>query len=34
VRATIARHEDPRPRKLSCADEPETVPAYELVEVS
>jgi hypothetical protein len=34
LRATIARHEDPRPRPLSCGDEPETVPAYELVDLS
>ena len=34
VRATVARHEDPRPRPISCGDEPETVPAYELVDLS
>jgi hypothetical protein len=31
LRATVARHEDARPRPLSCGDEPETVPAYTLV---
>lgn len=34
VRATVARHEDPRPRPISCGDEPETVNAYELVDLS
>jgi hypothetical protein len=34
LRATVARREDPRPRPLSCGDEPETVPAYELVALS
>jgi hypothetical protein len=33
LRATIARREDERPRPLSCGDEPETVPAYELVDL-
>ena len=34
LRATIARRDDPRPRPISCGDEPETVPAYELVDLS
>jgi hypothetical protein len=34
LRATIARREDERPRPISCGDEPETVPAYELVELA
>lgn len=34
LRATVARHEDPRPRPISCGDEPETVPVYELVDLS
>jgi hypothetical protein len=33
MRATVARHVDERPRPLSCGDEPETVPAYELVDL-
>ena len=31
--ATVARRIDERPRPLSCGDEPETVPAYELVDL-
>jgi hypothetical protein len=31
LRVTVARREDERPRPISCGDEPETVPAYELV---
>jgi hypothetical protein len=34
LRATVARRIDERPRPLSCGDEPETVPAYELVGLS
>jgi hypothetical protein len=34
LRATVARRVDERPRPLSCGDEPETVPVYELVELS
>jgi hypothetical protein len=34
LRATVARREDPRPRPLSCGDEPETVAQYELVELA
>jgi len=33
LRATMARHTDGRPRPLSCGDEPETVPAYQLVDL-
>jgi hypothetical protein len=33
LRATVARHADV-PRPISCADEPEPVPAYELVELA
>jgi hypothetical protein len=33
LRATVARS-DAEPRPISCGDEPETVPAYELVELS
>jgi Sucrase/ferredoxin-like len=33
LRARLARREDPRPRPISCGDEPETVAAYELVEL-
>jgi hypothetical protein len=32
VRAVVARHEQ-APRPISCGDEPESVPAYELVEL-
>jgi hypothetical protein len=31
VRATVARRDDPRPRPISCGDEPETVPAYAVI---
>jgi hypothetical protein len=31
LRATIARRDDPRPRPLSCGDEPETIAVHELV---
>jgi hypothetical protein len=34
LRARLARHDDPRPRPISCGDEPETVSAYELVELA
>jgi hypothetical protein len=34
LRATVARRIDDRPRPISCGDEPETVPAYELLELS
>lgn len=34
LRATVARREDPRPRPLSCGDEPETVAVHELVELA
>ena len=34
LRATVARHDDGRPRPISCGDEPEAVPAYELVELA
>jgi hypothetical protein len=33
LRATVARRDDPRPRPLSCGDEPETVARFELVEL-
>jgi hypothetical protein len=33
LRATVARREDPRPRPISCGDEPETVPEYELLDL-
>ena len=34
LRATVARREDPRPRPISCGDEPETVSTYELVDLA
>ncbi|HEX5617388.1 MAG TPA: sucrase ferredoxin [Solirubrobacteraceae bacterium] len=34
VRATVARRDDPRPRPLSCGDEPDTVSVFELVELA
>jgi hypothetical protein len=34
LRATIARRENGRARPLSCGDEPETVPSYELVDLA
>jgi hypothetical protein len=34
LRATVARRIDDRPRPISCGDEPETVSAYELLELS
>jgi hypothetical protein len=33
LRATVARRMDDRPRPLSCGDEPEAVPAYELLDL-
>jgi hypothetical protein len=33
LRATVARRDDERPRPVSCGAEPETVPAYELVDL-
>jgi hypothetical protein len=33
LRATVARHED-APRPISCGDDPEAVPAYELVSLA
>jgi hypothetical protein len=33
IRARVARRLDPRPRPLSCGDEPETVPVHELVDM-
>jgi hypothetical protein len=33
LRATVSRREDPRPRPLSCGDEPEAVARHELVEL-
>jgi hypothetical protein len=34
LRATLARRDDPRPRPISCGDEPETVSSFELVELA
>jgi hypothetical protein len=34
LRATLARREDPRPRPISCGDEPQTVSSFELVELA
>jgi hypothetical protein len=34
LRATVARHDDPRPRPLSCGAEPEPVARFELVELA
>jgi hypothetical protein len=34
LRARLASREDPRPRPISCGDEPETVAAYELVDLA
>jgi len=34
LRATVARREDPRPRPISCGDEPETVSTYDLVDLA
>jgi hypothetical protein len=34
LRATVARRDDPRPRPLSCGDEPEVVSQFELVELA
>jgi len=33
LRATVARRDD-EPRPISCGDEPESVPAYDLVELT
>jgi hypothetical protein len=33
LRAEVARRDDARPRPISCGDEPETVPAHELVDI-
>jgi hypothetical protein len=34
LRATVARRDDPRPRPLSCGDEPDTVSQFELVSLA